>query len=233
MTPPVDVMPYAASRHAAPPSRLGQRYAADVFLPEPGNTVVCHLDIADPTHVAVLAARNAMRALNGSQSFLFTPVQSLHMTLFEGVIETRRTTDAWPEDIPQDTPVGAVTEALLPRLAAFQPLEPFSVRVVGLRPTGLMLEGATAKDAAVMRAWRDALTAPFGYRHTAHNEYRFHMTFAYPVQWIEDTQVPLWEAAFAEILSDLQRDAPVIPLRAPAFCQFNDMTRFEELMVLR
>jgi hypothetical protein len=35
-----------------------------------------------------------------------------------------------------------------------------------------------------------------------------------------------------EGLALLQREAPVIELREPAFCRFRDMTHFEELLIL-
>ena len=232
MTRNIEITDYAARSHSGPPSRLGTRYDATRFLPEAGNTVVCHLDFNAPAHQAVLEARARMQALPGAEQFLYTPVDSLHMTVFEGVIETRRTPDAWPEGLDREAPIARLTEVLSDRLAHFPPPPRFAVRAVGIRPSGLILEGATAEDAAHMRAWREALTEPFGYRHEEHDAYRHHMTFAYPTGWITDADLPVWEAELPAILEDLVEAAPVIPLTAPAFCWFNDMTRFEELLIL-
>lgn len=222
---------FAETNNTSPPVRLGQRYSATEFLPEHGNTVVCHLDLDAPGHERVLAARARMQALPEASRFLFTPVESLHMTVFEGVIETRRTADAWPLEIDREAPVDEVTEWHLARLAGFEPPAPFQVRVAGVRPTGLVLTGATDADLARMRAWREALTGPFAYRHDNHDAYTFHMTFAYPAAWLPDAVLPEWEATYREILDDLQR-LPALPLRPPAFCRFADMTFFEELLVL-
>ncbi|WP_300018626.1 DUF1868 domain-containing protein [uncultured Roseobacter sp.] len=228
-----DIATFAAGQNANPPARLGQRYSATAFLPEAGNTVVCHLDRTAPAHQAVLDARTRMQALPGAENFLYTPAESLHMTVFEGVIETRRTADAWPAGIDRDAPVTEVTEALMTRFEPFSPPLAFSVRVKDVVPTGLMLTGATAEDDRILQDWRDALTGPFGYRHKDHDAYRFHMTFAYPTGWIPDDLVPVWAQELNIILEDLSRAAPVIPLRAPAFCRFADMEEFEELRVLR
>ncbi|ABG32867.1 DUF1868 domain-containing protein [Roseobacter denitrificans] len=219
--------------NANDPARLGQRYSRTAFLPEAGNTVICHLDTAHPTHHAILAARSKMQALRGAQRFLFTPAASLHMTVFEGAIETRRTADAWPKDISRDAGIDHATAHVLERLAGFVPPPAFSVRIAGVAPTGLILQGAQEADEAVLRAWRDALIAPFGYRHDTHDLYVFHMTFGYPIDWLTDDEAPVWESALSEIHADLVRDAPVVPLKPPAFCSFADMTRFEELLVLR
>ena len=229
----IEIAQYLASNHTAPPPNLGQRYDSKQFLPEAGNTVVCPLDFDDPTHAAVIEARRRMMTLPGADDhFIYTPASSLHMTVFEGVIETRRIPNTWPADFDLSASVKSATEAILARLAVFSPPPGFAVRVVGLRPTGLVLEGATEEDEANMREWREALTRPFVYRHDNHDSYRFHMTFAYPVEWLPDSAQDQWESEFASILSELVDAAPVIPLRRPAFCQFADMNRFDELFDL-
>jgi hypothetical protein len=223
---------FLASNRALPPSNLGKRYDAEKFLPEAGNTVVCHLDFDSPSHSAVLEARRRMQALPGADRFLFTPVSSLHMTVFEGVIDTHRTQNTWPAGFDLSASVESATKEIFECLKTFSPPPDFAVRVAGLRPTGLILEGATAQDEANMRAWREALTVPFGYRHDDHDDYKFHMTFAYPIAWLPDDAQAHWEAEFGLILADFANAAPVIPLVSPAFCQFADMNRFEELLVL-
>lgn len=222
---------FAASAHTDPPARLGLRYDATRFLPEAGNTVVCHPDFDAPAHRAVLDLRSRMQALPGADRFLFTPVPSLHMTVFEGALETRRELDAWPRWASLDAPIDDVTAAQLPRLTGFAAPPPFVVKVVDLKPTGLQLEGVSKADQAALREWREALTVPFGYRHADHDAYRYHMTFAYPLDWLPDDLLPQWQDAFDTFLEDLAKAAPVIPLTRPAFCRFSDMTRFEELLI--
>lgn len=227
-----DLTPFFESANAGSPSRLGSRYSEAVFLPEAGNTIVCHLDLKDPAHKHVLDARARMQALPGADGFLYTPVDSLHMTVFEGAIETRRTADAWPADLDRAAPIDHVTQAVKERLASFVPPRAFSVRVKSLRPTGLELTGATPDDVQALLDWRESLTEPFGYRHADHDAYRFHMTFAYPVRWLPDSVLDQWLDGFERILADLTNAMPVLPLRPPAFCAFADMTHFEELKVL-
>lgn len=228
-----EIAQYLSSNNTAPPPSLGQRYDAKRFLPEAGNTVVCHLDFDNPTHVAVLEARRRMLALPGADRFLYTPMSSLHMTVFEGVIETRRTRNTWPAELATTASVESATKTILGHLTDFSPPHSFSVRVAGLRPTGLILRGATENDEVHMRAWREALTEPFGYRHDDHDTYQFHMTFAYPIEWLPESAKAHWESEFSSILADLACAAPVIPLTPPAFCQFADMNRFDEILVLK
>ncbi|MEP2641681.1 DUF1868 domain-containing protein [Roseobacter sp.] len=232
MTTHCDIAPFAARNNTQPPVRLGQRYDAHRFLPEAGNTVVCHLDRTAPTHSAVLRARAQMMALPGASGFLFTPEDSLHMTLFEGVLDTRRTQDAWPRDLDLSAPVTETTNVLQRRLAGFSPLRTFTMRAVGLLPTGLTLAGSDDSNDEIARLWRDALTEPFGYRHHDHDAYRFHISFAYPVTWLSDSALPVWKAEIPQILGELVETTPTLPLCAPAFCTFSDMCHFKETLGL-
>lgn len=226
------VADFAESANDNPPPKLGVRYDTERFLPEAGNTVVCHLDMEDPAHHAVLDAREQIYALPAADCLLQTPIPSLHMTLMQGVIETSRSYDEWPSDLSLDAGIPDVTKVMLSRLEAFEAPPPFQVRVVDLAPSGLRLEGATPADVSRLRAWRDALTVPFKFRSAKHDVYQHHMTFAYPVRGLPDAVLPEWRAGLKSILADLVASAPVLPLHAPAFCSFADMTHFEELRVL-
>lgn len=216
------------------PTHLGTRYdASGNFLLEPGNTVVSHLVAGSPSQEAVIEVRERMLAMPDADRLAFTPISSLHMTLFQGIIEYRRRLPYWPSDVPLDTSIDDMTRLYLERLAGFEGKGAFNVKVVEVVPTGLTVAGATEEDRLVLKAWRDALSVPFGYRHPDHDTYRFHITFAYQIRRLADELAAAWQVLFDECLSFLERQAPVIELRPPAFCSFKDMKHFEELLVLR
>ncbi|WP_263489189.1 DUF1868 domain-containing protein [Mesorhizobium sp. BR-1-1-10] len=216
-----------------PPVHLGTRYdTSGNFLFEPGNTVVSHLVEGSPSEAAIIEVRERIRAMPGADRLAFTPISSLHMTLFQGIIEYRRRLPFWPRDVPLDTSIDAMTRLYLERLKGFQGFGPFNIKVAEVLPTGLTVAGATDEDARIMRAWRDALAVPFGYRHPDHDTYVFHITFAYQIQRFDDDRAAAWQALFDDCLALFARQAPVIEIKAPAFCAFRDMKHFEELLVL-
>jgi hypothetical protein len=224
---------FLASRNPEPPQRLGIRYDAQGrFLPEPGNTVVCHLERRSPSESAIFAVRERMMTMPGADCLAFTPAPSLHMTLFQGVIDSRRTLPYWPADIPLQTRIEDMTRRFLTRLDGFDGSGPFEVRITEVTPTGLTVEGATEADRQVMQGWRNELSHAFGYRHPDHETYSFHITFAYPIRGLPDARAGEWQAFLDESLAFLQREAPIAALRNPAFCQFRTMEHFEELLVL-
>jgi hypothetical protein len=224
---------YAASSNSDMPRHLGTRYNAEgAFLPEPGNTVVCHLVAGSASQRAVVEVRERMLSMPDSGKLTFTPPSSLHMTLFQGIIEYRRALPHWPLDIPHDTSIDEMTRLYLDRLRQFGGLGSFKIKAIDVTPVGLTVTGATSEDKAVIKNWRDALAVPFGYRHPDHDTYVFHITLAYPVDWLADDRLPAWQKLLDECLLYLERTAPIIEIHPPAFCSFKDMNHFEELLVL-
>lgn len=220
------------SRNARPPAHLGTRFStAGTFLREPGNTIICHVTKGSETQKAMVDARDRFLAMPDAARLIFTPVSSLHMTLFQGIIEYRRQPLFWPADLPLDTPIDAMTGIMQERLARFSMREPFHVTVTGARPAGLLVDGVSADDRRVMRAWRDALADLLGYRHPDHDHYPFHITFDYLVEWLEDDALPNWQHMLDTVTDELRERIPVLQLDPPAFCAFDDMNHFEERLV--
>lgn len=226
------LLAFGRNANHTPPKHLGTRYTADGrFLREPGNTVVCHVTAGTPSQAALRAVRERLMAMPEAGQFAFTHPSSLHMTIFQGIIEYRRRLPYWPADMALDTPIDVMTEHYCARLKHFLPREPFRARIAGVTPLGLVLEGDGAADRSRLRAWRDALAEVFGYRHPDHDDYTFHITFAYIIDWLDDAVLPRWQEMLMEQLAYLRERAPVVELDPPAFCSFEDMNRFEELIV--
>lgn len=227
-----ELLKYSRSLHPEPPLHLGTRYdRSGVFQPEPGNTVVCHLSEGSATQRAVIGARQKYLDMPEAGQFAFTPISSLHMTLFQGIIEYRRAQPFWPADIALDTPIDEMTEIMGERLKAFSARDPFEVTVVKARPSGLVVAGATERDREAMRDWRNALADLLGYRHSDHETYIFHITFTYVIERLTDEALPRWQAMLDNVAATLHAEVPVLELRPPAFCSFEDMNHFEELLV--
>jgi hypothetical protein len=215
-----------------PPRHLGTRYnQAGVFLPEPGNTVVCHVVEGSATQQALMDARLVFQGMADAAKLAFTPVASYHMTLFQGIIEGRREYPYWPRDMDSDTSIAAMTDDFTRRLGDFAGGPAFQVAVNGVAPTGLRLEGVTAADRQAMADWRDGFADLLGYRHPDHETYEFHITMAYLIDWIDADALPEWQAMLHAVEADIVQRTPVLELRAPTFCSFADMNWFEELVV--
>jgi hypothetical protein len=202
-----------------------------LFLPEPGNTVVCHLVAGSATQAALIDARARYLSMPEAKQLAFTPIPSLHMTLFQGILERRRSLPYWPADAALDSPIEEMTATFIERLNGYDGGPRFKMKVTDALPTGLKLEGATEADRQALRDWRDAFANLFGYRHPDHDDYVFHITFSYVIARFDDAALPAWQRMLDEVVADINRRAPVLELNPPAFCSFADMNHFEELRV--
>lgn len=224
---------FSRSANQTLPWHLGTRYNGQgIFLPEPGNTVVSHLMPQAVSTASILEVRRRMMDMPEAGQFAFTHPASLHMTVFQGIIEYRRKLPFWPPDMALDTAVDDMTAFYLKRLSGFDAPPAFDVRIVEVTPLGLVVEGATGADRRVLAEWRDRLADIFGYRHPDHDAYVFHITFSYIIDWLADDVLERWTRFLGEQLAFLRSASPVIALNPPAFCSFRDMNHFEELLVL-
>lgn len=227
-----ELLHYAASHNPAAPSHLGTRYGKrGGFRREPGNTVVCHVASSSETERALVDVRDGYLDMPEADKLLMTPITSLHMTLFQGIIEYRREPGFWPADLPLDTPINDMHEIMAERLVAFQALDPFRVVVSGAHPAGLTVEGRREEDRRAMRAWRDAFANLLGYRHPDHDSYIYHITFGYPIERLSDAALPAWQSMLDSIPGRIAGRVPELELTPPAFCVFEDMNHFHEILV--
>ncbi|MDI7860925.1 DUF1868 domain-containing protein [Rhizobiaceae bacterium n13] len=225
-----DLSSYSKTANPLPPQYFGTRYdRSGAFLPEPGNTVVCHLVENTETEAALIAARARYLAMPEAGQIAFTPISSLHMTLFQGIIEYRRRLPFWPADVPLDSPIDEMTAMYAERLASFAGGPAFRVQVTEAVPTGLVVDGVTEADCAALKAWRNDLAEIFGYRHPDHETYKFHITFGYMIERLDDAAIPNWQSMLGEVAEDIRRRVDYLELRAPTFCRFADMNHFEVL----
>jgi hypothetical protein len=51
------------------------------------------------------------------------------------------------------------------------------------------------------------------------------------IERLEDEALPRWQRMLDEVAADIRDRAPVLELNPPAFCSFDDMNHFEELLV--
>ncbi|MBV6651750.1 DUF1868 domain-containing protein [Hoeflea alexandrii] len=224
---------YCGENQAHAPFGLGVRFdQTGIFLREPGNTVVCHVVPGSATQRAMTKIRDRLESLDQNGHFTWTPVSSYHMTVFNGVIDSRREPDHWPADMPLDAGISETTDYLIPRLAGIPPVQPLKVKLDRVTPLGLVVSGATTEDEAVIRDFRDRLTAPFGYRKPDHAGYVLHLTIAYLVRWLPRDVCVIYLQALQEMTAAFQAEVPILDLGPADFCTFDDMNHFEPVLGL-
>ncbi len=224
---------FSETEGTGPSRHLGVRFNQEgKFLPEPGNTIVCHLTDGSATQQAIRQMRSRYLTMPEADRLAFTAESSLHMTLFQGIIEYRRALPYWPADLPLETPIDDMTEIMAQRLEHFRAGPEFRVTIDHMTLLGLRLKPVNENDRLALAEWRNRLADLMGYRHPDHDVYEFHITFAYLVRPLSEPALFEWQAMLTKMRDDFCTQFDYIALNPPAFCAFEDMHHFEELVVL-
>lgn len=217
------------------PSEVDRKFtAAGDALPFRGNTMLSHIALGTLASNALIAVRNTINRRSFSRCLAFTPPSSYHMTVIQGADDAVRKPGLWPADLPLDTPLAECTAHFERKLANFQ-LDialPFRMRIVEFsahRDSGatVRLEPADASENRKIRGLRDRIADLLEIRAPGHEQYGFHVTLAYLVNWMDEAQTQDYLSIQPDCLKFLQKTIPVLELGAPEFCTFNDMNAFD------
>lgn len=90
------------------PDAVGRKFTPEgAPLACPGFTTICHVDKSSDAFAALTRAQERLKTGPLASAFAFMPPASLHMTIFEGIIDYSRTRARWPGHLSLDATVEA------------------------------------------------------------------------------------------------------------------------------
>lgn len=203
--------------------------------PFAGNTIISQIPLRTPINEALTVVRNTIANYDFSRCLSLLPPSSYHMTVFEGVIDEKRMAPFWPNDVPRDASIQACTQHFIARLRNFfidknfkilMKIKDFDV----YKDSGatVRLAPASSQESQKLRDLRDRLAQCLGIRSPEHDDYGFHITLGYLVQWMNAQQIRDYELVQKRCMAYLQKTLNVLELDCPRFCTFNDMLAFDD-----
>ena len=224
---------YCGAGKTRAPDHVGRRVLVDgTFSAEDGNTIIRHVTKGSRSMAVLTDIQEALATCAFGHDFAYLPTDSFHMTVFEGVIDSGREDNHWPEGIDFSAPIEVVTQIYLERFKSFANPGPFRMRVRDVTPNGLVMEGAPSDDEKKAREWRNCLSDLLGYTKPNHDNYVFHVTLAYQLKWLPPEAPALYLDLLERLLQVITAETPILELNPTAFCKFKTITNFEELKVL-
>lgn len=210
---------------------VGRKFSqSGTALPFPGNTVVCMVDPASATHRILIEARDLLkRELGGVGQYAWLPDNSFHMTVFDCVCDPERRPEVWARHLPLDAPLAQVDTLLATQFAMLPPPEPFRMKYDRLILKNWVAVGLAAESSAEdvrIRTFRDQLSERVGVRQPGHATYGFHITFAYGIVELEETDQPVVERARKAAESFLMERFGVFEAARPFPAFFETMLAF-------
>ena len=185
-------------------------------LPFAGNTILCPLPAGHPYS-------QFQQTLRAWKSLAVLPEASLHMTVFDGVLDHLRTPPLWPSDLPANAPLDACHNHFDQALAnlPFPSLLHLDFQAFHLTPATIAIALTPPSDSP-LRNLRNLLSTTLKIRRPNHDAYQFHITLASVL-----TQPPPPLAnLLAAWTAQLRQTTPQLSLHAAYFCTFPNLTNF-------
>ena len=210
---------------------IGTKFNADGTVRRfPGNTIISMVNHGKDIFAHFLHIRALLEASRAAACVTLLPLDSIHMTVIEGVCDQVRREGYWTSLLPLDCPLSATDALFEARFAELAPLGPVALRMSHVVCTGailLRMEPVTPEDAARLSAYRGAASAALGLRFPNHDSYRFHITLGYFTR----EPSPEQEQALGEFCAQADRYIAqhdiLMQAEEPQLTFFDSMFRFE------
>ncbi len=189
----------------------------------PGNTFIFHINRALPQWDAIRQVQETVKKSPFARFYTFLPTTSLHMTLFQGVTRA----NALPEGLPSAATRDEATALLLERCKDLHLPAAHRVKAQDLHAAhSLTMTGADAEQEASLRSVRKSLSAATGIQQSDFEEYVFHISLAYLLDWVSEPTAHEIADFSEELTRTLIPEIDEIPLGPVEFCHFETMHHF-------
>lgn len=211
------------------PKAIGTKFdCAGQVLNNPGNTMICHIDRESDVYRSLVSAQDRLKSAPLAQAFTFLPSQSLHMTVFPGIIDHSRTQNRWPQHLPLNATIDNITEDFSQNLNQLKLPQKFTIKPINIS-AGFCVSVQGADNAAEtdLRMARDILKKHTHIQDPEHDNYKFHITFAYLLHWLSADEAQRVVDYSNEIFDTCLSSIDQIELGPVEFCTFDTMHHFQ------
>ena len=210
--------------------QVGYKFNKDgSFMRFPGATIVSHLEKDGEIFKQVEVIQRLASQLPYSDKFTFLPIPSFHMTNYVLYNDNKinRNGPEWSSKYPTDTPNELMNKNIFEDLKNIYFPEAFCMKLTHISNTSLRLAPADDKTAHDLTVFRDAVAEATGIRWPDHEEYIFHISYAYKLIMLTQDEEEHNKAFLAEQASVFQEKFPTFIVPKGEFCVFEDMRHFE------
>jgi len=214
---------------------VGQKFHDDKRVRYfPGNTFVCHIPKESLHYRFCCDFQEGLKKLPCASKYSFMPPESFHMTLFKGVCDEVRDMAHWSGLFPLDNRLTDISRSFLDLCAELPEHNPFRMKywyLYGLKDYGwvIRLQPADEESDREIRNYRNTMSEIFKIRHPGHNNYIFHISMAYPIEYLTEEEQKAFEQYSEHIGADMKKLFGTLELPQMDFCVFHNMHSFYPL----
>ncbi|KLN63904.1 MULTISPECIES: DUF1868 domain-containing protein [Vibrio] len=203
----------------------------------PGNTFICHVDQSSELIILLEWAQNELKQMQCGAKFSFLPISSMHMTVFEGICDQVRSPEKWTTKLPLDTPLAHATDLFATEVSQIGAHSGFEMEFdyVYNCPTGgtsIRLKPATESSRLALVNCRERLRTSTGINMPEFDSYHFHITLSYRILELDEGEKQELQQTSERIEERFKQAFGRLRHGAVEFCRFDNMFKFETLLIL-
>ncbi|APO77206.1 RNA ligase family protein (plasmid) [Rhizobium etli 8C-3] len=216
------------------PGTAGKFWSDGTVQTWPGNTFICHLDSASDAFAAIREMQETAKRSEFNRFFTFLPPSSFHMTILQGVTAACRQGDGWPQDVSAGATRDTISAELLKRTADLRLPSSFRVRFIDLfAGSSLTIAGADDGEEKKLRSVRKAIRDAARIPQAGFDEYVFHISYAYQLEFVSETLASEITAFSMELSNRFRDRLGEIELGPVEFCHFETMHHYTPIRLFR
>ena len=199
----------------------------------PGNTFICHIPQTSAAYSAIHELQDTVKKSPFQRFFTFLPPPSFHMTVFQGLSPDMTAAIGLPESFPEGLPRDEASAILAEQLDGLDLPTHFRIMVDGLFAAhSLTVSGADETEETALRQVRATLGDATGIQFADFDDYIFHITIAYLIDWLPEATAREIAEFSSEVDRRFQGEIGHIELGPVEFCNFDSMHHFEPVRIL-
>ncbi len=192
----------------------------------PGATIISHLESNQKIYKLMSKIQRDAMDESFSEYYTFLPPSSFHMTVFDLYSDFERYHPKWSTKIDRLLSAQEVNLILKQDFETLSVSENFEMAVDYVAADSIKLTPATEKCSEELILLRDSISKKTGIRFPNHDDYQFHMTFAYLLKELNENTMTDVRRFISTQTTMLKKQLPVFTIRKPCFRVYTTMEAF-------
>ena len=196
----------------------------------PGNSIISKINEQHSIYKHLIHIKNMFQDTKVASKYTFLPTDSYHMTVIDLVCDEIREKNKWSEKLPLDISLEETDNYFKDALLSVQELGTIRMKfdVLFISPTVFVVRlfPETEEQESKLKVFREQVALATGVRHSNHETYRFHVSFAYLIELLGEEDEKELKDLENKINQYLRTVDDVFELDAPELVLFKDMFSF-------
>jgi len=153
-----------------------------------GNTIACMLSDNIDVLTLIEKVQNEYIKAKFANNFVFLPVSSMHMTVFELLCDMVRVKEFWSDNLELDMDMSLIDSYMKEMFMRIKSPNVIKMKVVRVDVNDVLVIKLSPKNQGVkkvLRQYRDDMSNVTGIKFPNHNTYEYHITLAYRYKEID------------------------------------------------